>query len=279
MAKRSGITLFQLFFLSFSYVFSGLFLIRETAFLSLLVPLAFALPYCVAGYFFLRLASGAPYEKERWLAFLSGGRAHTVGRLFAAFLLLIASVELIFTWLSYTVSVSAFSEFLSFSFVAVLILLLALFVGGHGLAVIGRFAELFTFLIVPPVLWLIFWDFAPLDFGAFSENLYAFLIVSPAPILYLFSETVLQSTAVPNGSNNPIKIPAVCFSGAIAAVLCAFLFLLYGADKNNIFLLLFGWMAALVRLSLLICVCTAGRSGRTEYVCTAKKKKASKEEQ
>ena len=36
MPKRSGITLFQLFFLSFSYVFSGLFLIRETAFLSLL---------------------------------------------------------------------------------------------------------------------------------------------------------------------------------------------------------------------------------------------------
>ena len=279
MPKRSGITLFQLFFLSFSYVFSGLFLIRETAFLSLLIPLAFVLPYCAVGYFFLRLAPRAIYEKERWLAFLSGGQVHAAGRLFAAFLSLIASVELIFTWLAYAVSVSAFSEFLPFSFVAVLILLLAIFVGGHGLTVIGRFAELFTFLIVPLMLWLIFWDFAPLDFGAFSENLYAFLIVSPAPILYLFSETVLQSTAVPNGSKNPIGIPAVCFLGAVTAVLCAFLFLLYGADKNNIFLLFFGWTAALVRLAVLICVCTAGRSGRTEYVCAAKKKKASKEEQ
>lgn len=278
MSERSGITLFQLFFLSFSYVFSGLFLICETAFLSLLIPLIFVLLYCVFGYFFLRLAPTAFYERERWLAFLSGGRTHTMGKLFATFLTLIASIELIFTWLAYAVSVSSFAGFLPFSFAAALILLLAIFVGGHGVTVIGRFAELFTFQIVPLVLWFILFDLSFVDFGAFSENLYAFMIVSPAPILYLFSETVLQSTAMPNGSKNPIKIPAVCFLGAVTAVLCAFLFLLYGADKNNIFLLFFGWTASLVRLAVLICVCTADRGGRAGYAYTIKKKKASMEE-
>lgn len=276
MSEKSGITLFQLFFLSFSYVFSGLFLIRETAFLSLLIPLTFTLLYCIFGYFFLRLAPRAFYEKERWLSFLSGGRAHTAGKIFAVFLTLIASIELIFTWLAYAVSVSSFAEFLSFSFAAALILLLAIFAGGHGLTVIGRFAELFTFQIVPLVLWFIFFDLVFVDFGAFSGNLYAFMIVSPAPILYLFSETVLQSTAMPDGSKNPIKIPAACFLGAMIAVLCAFLFLLYGADKNNIFLLFFGWTASLVRLAVLICVCTADRVGKAGY--TVKKKKASTEE-
>ena len=275
MPTRSKITLFQIFFLSFAYVFSGLFLIREASFLSLLVPLAFVLLYCILGYFFLLCAPWAGAERERWLSFLSGGYPHTAGRIFAVFLSLLGAVELIFSWLAFTVSADSFSEFLSFSFAAVLILLLAIFVGAHGMTVIGRFSELFVFLIVPLVFWLVFFDFAAVDFRAFSENLYAFLTVSPAPILYMFSAAVLQSTATPNASENPLRIPVVCFLGATGAVFCAFLFLLYGADKNNIFLLLFGWTAALIRLALLICVCTADREGSP--LC-GQTKKASTEE-
>lgn len=273
MPIRSKITLFQIFFLSFSYVFSGLFLIRETAFLSLFVPLAFVLLYGILGYLFLRLSPVC--REERWLSFLSGGSPHLLGRAFAVFLSLLGAVELVFSWLAFAASVYSFSEFLSFSFAAVAVLFLAIFVGAHGVTAIGRFSELFSFLILPLVFWLVFFDFVPLDLGAFSENLYAFFIVSPAPILYLFSMTALQSTAAPNTPNKPILIPVFCFLGALVAVLCAFLFILYGADKNNIFLLLFGWMAALARLSLLICVCTADRAGRTgSVVCRKTKKQA-----
>ena len=69
MHAKSRITLFQLFFLSFAYVFSGLFLIREGSFLSLLIPLVSALVYGVIGYGFLR-AAPEPSREERWLCFL-----------------------------------------------------------------------------------------------------------------------------------------------------------------------------------------------------------------
>jgi len=271
MIERRGITLFQIFFLSFSYVFSGLFLIRETAFLSLLVPLAFVLLYGILGYLFLRLS---PVCREaRWLSFLSGGSPHLLGRAFAVFLSLLGAAELVFSWLAFAASVCSFSEFISFSLAAATVLFLAIFVGAHGVTVIGRFTELFSFLILPLVFWLVFFDFTPVDLSAFSENMYTAFVVSPAPILYLFSMTALQSTATPNTPDKPILIPVFCFLGAMVAVLCAFLLILYGADKNNIFLLLFGWMTALARLSLLICVCTADRAGRTGCVVCGKTKK------
>ena len=262
MPTKSTITLFQLFFLSFSYVFSGLFLIRETAFLSILIPLAFVLLYCIPGYCFLRFSPRRVSEKYGWLSFLSCGCPHKGSAVFASFLSLLGALELILGWLAFAASIHSFSDFLSFSLVAALVLPLAVFVGAHGMTVIGRFAELSVFLIVPLVFWLVFFDFVSVDFVAFSENLYAFFVISPAPILYMFAGTALQSTAMPNASKNPIWIPVSCFLGALTAVFCAFLFLLYGADKNNIFLLLFGWTAALVRLSLLVCVSTAGRLGR-----------------
>ncbi len=60
MPAKSRITLFQLFFLSFAYVFSGLFLIREGSFLSLLIPLVPALVYCAIGFgFFAAVALAA----------------------------------------------------------------------------------------------------------------------------------------------------------------------------------------------------------------------------
>ena len=257
MPTKTKITLFQLFFLSFAYVFSGLFLIRETSFLSLLVPLVPSLIYGVIGYGFLRAApvrSGG----ARWISFLSCGAPHLPGRIFAEIFSFFAAAELILSWLALASSVSGFSEFLPFSLVAALILLLAIFFGAHGMTAVGRFSELLVFLIVPLLFWLIFWDFVNVDLRAFSENLYAWLVVLPSPILYLFSVTALTSTAVPRSARK-IAVPLVFLGGSLTGTLCAFLFLLYGAGQNDIFLLLFGWAAAITRLALLICVCTARR--------------------
>ena len=263
MPAKSQITLFQLFFLSFAYVFSGLFLIREASFLSLLVPLVSAFIYGAIGYCFLK-ASPAPSEGDRWIVFLSCGKPHWSGKLFAEILAFFGAAELILSWPAMSFSVSGFSEFLSFSLSAALILLLAIFFSAHGLTAIGRFAELLVFLIVPLLLWLVFWDFVPVDFHAFSENFYAWLIVLPSPILYLFSMTTLKSTAVPRSASKA-AVPLVSLGGTAAGILCTFLFLLYGTGENHIFYLLFGWLAAITRLSLLICVCTASRSERIAW--------------
>ena len=256
MPVKTKITLFQLFFLSLAYVFSGLFLIRETSFLSLLIPPASALIYGAIGYGFLQAAPVPTAGKDRWLSFLSCGKPHLLGKIFAELFSFFAAAELILSWLAFSSSVSGFSGFLPFSFSAALILLLAIFFGAHGLTAVGRFSELLSFLIVPLLFWLVFWDFAPVDLTAVSENLYAWLVVLPSPILYLFSMTALTSTAVPKPARK-IAVPLVSLGGAATGVLCAFLFLLYGAGANNIFLLLFGWTAAVTRLAILICVCTA----------------------
>ena len=282
MPAKSRLTLFQLFFLSFAYVFSGLFLIGERSFLSLLVPLVSALVYCALGYCFLATAPMPTEGKDRWLSFLSGGKPHLCGKVTAELLAFFAAAELILSWLAFASSVQGFSEFMPFALAAALILLLAVFFGAHGLTAVGRFSELLVFLILPLLFWLVFWDFAPIDFRAFSDDPYVWLVVLPSPILYTFSMTVLQSTAVPKPVGHRAVIPLVSLGGAVTAVLCAVLFLLYGADENNIFLLLFGWSAATVRLALLVCVCTASGSGRITWRLREKDaeqiKKASTEE-
>lgn len=259
MYGKSQITLFQIFFLSLAYAFSGLFLLREASFLSLLLPLAVGFFYCAIGYLFLRCAPMDFSGQGRWIGFLSCGKAHIGARIFAAFFSVLCAAELLASVIAFAVSVSGFSDFLSVSFSAAMILLCGVFVGVRGLTAVGRFSELLAFPILPLVFWIIFWDFAPVDFRAFSDDLHALLAVTPAPLLYLFSMTALQSTAVPKPNAHRLSVVASAFSGIAAAALCVFLFLLYGAKENNLFLLFFGWTASLIRLALLICVCTEER--------------------
>jgi hypothetical protein len=260
---RSRITLFQLFFLSFAYVFSGLFLLSETAVLSLLIPLISSFACCVIGFLYLRCLPTEFSEKERWISFLSCGRPYAAARVFACIFSAFGAVELILSWTAFVLRIFEFSDFLPISLVAAVSLFLAVFVGAHGLSVVGRLSELLAFLIVPLILWAVLWDFAPLDLRSFGEEPCAWIAVLPSPSFYLLSMTVLRSTAMPNAARKPIRIPLISFCGAVAAVVCAFLFLFYGAGEENIFRLFFGWMATLIRLSLLVCVCTE-RFGKKE---------------
>ena len=264
--SKSKVTVVQLFFLSFSYVFSGLFLIREKSFLSLLIPLGTVILFSCLGFFFLQCAPRVFAEKERFLLFLSCGKPHWVSKALLSFLILLSAVEILLTWMAFAFSVTSFSSFLSFPFSAALILLLILFVSTHGLTAIGRFSELFLFLIVPLLFRIVFRGFEAVDFGAFSSDLYVLGTVTPAPLLYLFSMTVSESTAMPKPIRRLWIIPLLSFCGAFAAVFCAFLFLLFGTEEQNVFFLLFGWMASVIRLSLLVSVCTSGNFSRKLFI-------------
>ena len=250
---RSKITLFQLFFLSFSYVFSGLFLIGERSFLPMLVPLFALLLFSLLGYIFLEYAPRTFAEKGRFLSFLSMGRPHFFAKFFAVLLLLTAAAEGLLSVIAFAFSVWKFSAFIPFWFVFALLFLLVLFIAWHGLTAVGRFSELMAFLILPILFWLVFWDFKPMATGAFFGNVYAYFIVTPAPILYLFSMTVSESTASPKPISTKC-FPLICFFGGCAAVLCTVLFRLYGASDSNIFFLFFGWMASAIRMGMLFCV-------------------------
>ncbi|MBR6745018.1 MAG: hypothetical protein IKM00_07385 [Clostridia bacterium] len=276
MPTKSQITLFQLFFLSFSYVCSGLLLLRETSFLSLLVPLLSAFVYCALGYCFL--AASPPFrEHDRWICFLSCGKPHLAAKIFAELLALLGAAELVLSWLALSSSVWSFSEFLPIALVAALLLPLAIFFSAHGLTAVGRFSELTVFLILPLFFWIVFFDFAEVDFRAFSENLHVLFVVLPSPVLYMFSMTERESTAMPK-TVGKIAVPLTAYGGVAAAVLCAFLFRLYGAGEQNLFLLLFAWTTGIVRLSLLVCVCTANRSGGSVSRLCEQTERASAEE-
>ena len=263
MRSRSRITLFQLFFLTFAYVFSGVFLISETAVPSLLIPLISAFVYCMVGYLYLKCMPTVFSEDGRWLSFLSCGKPYAAASVFAWIFSVFGAAELILSWVAFALRIHDFADFLPISLVAAAGLLLAIFVSAHGLTVVGRLAELLAFLIVPLILWAVLWEFAALDLRTFGEEPCAWITVLPSPIFYLLSMTALQSTAMPNAASKPIRIPMISFCGAVAAVICAFLFLLYGAGEKNVFRLFFGWTATLIRLALLVCVCTE-RFGKKE---------------
>ena len=123
----------------------------------------------------------------------------------------------------------------------------------HGITAVGRFSELMAFLVLPLIFRLVFWDLQPITLGDFSENIYAFFLVTPAPVFYLLSMTVSESTAMPKAVDLRF-FPIVCFFGGGAAVLCMLLFRLYGVGETNIFFLFFGWMASAVRVGTLFCV-------------------------
>lgn len=250
--KRNKITLFQLFFLSFSYVFSGLFLIGERSFLSLLIPLAAMALFLAVGYGFLQCAPAVFCEEGRFLSFLSCGKAHFFSKLVAFLLIVSASGEMLLSLCAFSVSAARFSPFLPVGLIAGLLFLSAVFFGFHGLTAIGRFSELFLFFVVLLFLRMILWDLTPISLSAFSENLYAAFLVMPGPVFYLLSMTVKESTAMPRPIRSRIIFPLVSFFGAVLAVLCAVLFLLYGTGGENLFFLFFGWMASIVRLGLLV---------------------------
>lgn len=252
--KCSKITLFQLFFLSFSYVFSGLFLIRERSFLSFLIPIGAMLLFSALGFLFLEYAPRRFTEKERFVSFLSCGKPHFFAKLFAVILMISAVVEALLSIMFFSFSVRNFSGFIPLWFVFALLICVGLFVSGHGLTALGRFSELVVFLILPLLFWLVFWDIHPIDVTAFSGNYYAFFLVMPAAVFYLFSMTVSESTAMPKVFFDIRIFPLVSFFGACFAVLCMILFRLYGFSDQNIFFLFFGWVTSLIRIGILLSV-------------------------
>ncbi len=249
----SKLTVFQLFFLSFSYVFSGLFLIGERSFLSLLIPIGTVLLFSLWGYFLTEMMPRGGAEKERFSFSRFFGMPKLLSVPLSVVFVLLAVAEAALSLIAFCFSVRSFSAFIPFWLVFIILGALVLFVAFHGLTAIGRLAELLAFLILPLIFYLVFWDVSPIELTSFSSDLYVLFTVSPAPILYLFFVTVLQSTSMPDVKSLRL-LPLTCVLGASLAVLCAILFLLYGASEKNVFLLFFGWMTSVIRIGMLLCV-------------------------
>ncbi len=255
--QKSKITVFQLFFLSFSYVFSGFFLVGERAFLSLLLTLAAVLLYAALGYLFTAYAPIRFEEKNRFSSFLSCAGDERPGKLLAAMITFFSAAELLLMLPLFISSVKNFSPFIPVWITALLLIAIVFFISAHGLSVIGRFSETMIFLLIPLFAYLVFRDTHPIDLSAFSKDLRSLFSIMPGPFLFLLSMTVSQSTAMPSPlKKRALVLSSVLFGGAVLAVLAMFLLMLFGTGENNIFMLFLGWATSLVRASLLISLCT-----------------------
>lgn len=252
--KSAKITLFQLFFLSFSYVFSGLFLSGARSLLSFLIPLGAMVLCSSVGFFLLGYAPRTFAEKGRFLSFLSMGRVSPFAKLLGVLFSFSAVAEALVSVIALTFSAHAFSRFIPFWLVFALTLALSLFAAWHGLTAVGRFSELMLLPIVPFFLYLLLWNVEPMAIGRLFEHVYVFFLVMPAPVFYLLSMTVSESTAMPKAVKDLRLFPLTMCAGALLAVLCMSLFMLYGADDGNVIFLFFGWVTGMIRAGMLFCV-------------------------
>lgn len=251
--RSCGITVFQLFFLTFSYVFSGLFLIGERSFLSLLIPVGTVLLFSAVGFFLSENLPKMGAEKERFCFSRVFDIPKAVAVPLNVALILFVTAEAIVSLIGFCLSVRSFSPWIPFWLTVAVSGAVVLFVAYHGLTAIGRLSELMAFLILPLIFYLVFRNVSPVDITAFSPDLHVFFTVTPIPFLYLFPVTALRSTAMPDPGSSRI-LPWVSVLGAVLAVICMILFLLYGASGNHIFLLFFGWMTSVIRIAMLLCM-------------------------
>ena len=94
---------------------------------------------------------------------------------------------------------------------------------------------------------------------AFSSDLRVLFAVMPSPVFYLLAMTAEKSVSMPMPpKRSALSFSLIFFSGAVLAVLLTIFFLLFGAERDNLFLLFLGWMTSLVRLSVLFSLCASG---------------------
>ncbi len=264
---KTHLSAFQLFFLTFLYVFSGLSLSKTDSLLPLALPFAVSLLWAVIGY------RGAMKKREDFKDFLSAymPRRETVIPL--AFFLFTSAAEAVFVLLEAGVGFFSESDFIPFSLILAVLLGIAILTARQGVTVLGRLAELSLFLIVPLIAVHLFGDYVPAEMiGAASGFRLAFSVM-PAPILFLLSMTAVScdegTTDSFRAMRNPPKdragflVRTVACASLFAVLLRAFL-LMFPLGEHELLVYFLEYTAHAAKLSLLFSVCAHGFSKKSE---------------
>ncbi len=258
---KTHLTPFQLFFLTFLYVFSGLTLADADSFLALMLPFAVVLLWAVIGY------RGAMKKRADFSDFLSAYMPKKETGIPLAFFLFTSAAEAVCLLMDAGTILTLEANFIPFPLILAVLIGIAILTARRGVTVLGRFAELSLFLLVPLIFIHLFGEFSPITMiGDFSGVRIAFSVM-PAPIFFLLSMTTVSGdTGTSDGFRATGKVPknraeflikTVIAAAAIAVILKAFLWM-FPLGEHELLLYFTEYMAYVAKLSLLFSVCAHG---------------------
>ena len=258
---KTHLTHFQLFFLTFLYVFSGTVLSDITSPLSFLFPLTVSILWAVVGY------RGALQKREDMTDFLSAylPRRETVIPL--AVFIFSVSAEAVLTILDVATVFWGRSDFIPFPLILTVFFGTSMLITRKGMTVLGRVSELSLFLLVPLVILRLFGSFHPMDMVDAVSVLRLVFSVMPAPIFFLLSMTVVsgdvgisggfRATGYAPKNRAAFLIGIVALASAVAVLLRAFLLTFPLAEKDLLAYFL-EYTAHAVKISLLFSILAHG---------------------
>ena len=258
---KTHLTSFQLFFLTFLYVYSGLALADADSLLALFVPMTACVLWATVGY------RGAANKRGDLTDFLSVYLPRKETVIPIAFFLFVSAAEAVLVLFDVSVFLGAESEFISFPLLLMVLLGIAVLACCKGVTVLGRFSETVLFLLVPIFMIHLFGKFTPIAMTGDASGVRLVFSVMPAPIFFLLSMTTVSgdagtSAALRVTENAPKSraryLVATVILGALFAGLLRVGLLMLPFGEHELMLYFLEYMAHVVRLSLLLSVCAHG---------------------
>ncbi len=262
---RMHLTPFQLFFLTFLYVFSGLTLSGAESLFALLIPFAAAMLWTLIG------TRGATRYREDLTDFLCAYMQRRETGLVLIFFLAVSAAQAVLQLCDMTAAVGETGAFLPFATVLLVILASVITVCRLGVTVLGRLAELSLFLLIPLVVLHLFGSWRPMAPMGMQADLHAVFSVLPAPFFFLSAlsavagdtgatDSLGASSAVPR--HRAVLVCGVMIGGAALACALRALILVKPFAQAELLLLFLEYVAHMAKLALLLCVCAYGVVGR-----------------
>jgi hypothetical protein len=258
---KTHLTPFQLFLLTFLYVFSGLSLADADSFLALILPSAVVLLWAVIGY------RGAMKKRAELSDFLSAYMPKKETAIPLAFFLFTVAAEAVCLLMDAGTILTLEADFIPFPLILAVLVGIACLTARKGVTVLGRLAELSLFLLVPLFLVHLFGQFRPMQMSGEGSGIRLVFSAMPSPVFFLLSMTTVsgdegtsdgfQSTGNAPKDRAEFLIKTVIGGAGFAVLVRAFL-LMFPFGEYALLVYFLEYMAYAVKLSLLFSILAHG---------------------
>ncbi len=261
---KTYVSPFQLFFLTFLYVFSGITLAGADSITALLLPLGIAVLWAFVGY------GGALQKRETFRDFLSAYLPKKETGIPLAFFLTVTGAELVYVLLDVGMFFRMGSDFIPFPLILAILLGIASLVCRGGMTLLGRFSELILILLVPLVSLHLLGGFEMPNLVGTASVTRLLFAVMPAPIFFLLSMTTVSGD---DGTSDAFRITAkkpknragyltlTVIGGAGLAVLMRLFLIVFSFGESELLLYFLEYGAHTAKLSILISLLVQGLAG------------------
>ena len=258
---KTHLTPFQLFLLTFLYVFSGLSLADADSFLALILPFSAVLLWAVIGY------RGATKKRAELSDFLSAYMPKKETAIPLAFFLFTVAAEAVCLLMDAGTVLTLEADFIPFPLILAVLIAIACLTAKKGVTVLGRLAELSLFLLVPLVLVHLFGAFHPIQTSGEASGVRLVFSVMPSSVFFLLSMTTVSGDeGTSDGFRSTGRAPRnragflikTVIGGAGFAVLARAFLLMFPFGEHALLIYFLEYMAYAVKLSLLFSILAHG---------------------